>query len=58
MAFSRVDVLAAVSVAMERLVYQQLSADQEQDVLHSLTGHDIFLSFPTGLESLCSAWLF
>ena len=58
MAFSRVDVLAVVSVAMECLVYQRLTADQEQDVLHSLTGHDIFLSLPMGLESLCSAWLF
>ena len=34
MAFSRVDMLAAVSVATEHVVYQQLSADQEEAVLY------------------------
>ena len=47
MAFSRDDVLAAVSVATEHLGYQRLSADQEEAVLHFLTGRDVFLLFLT-----------
>ena len=61
MAFSNVeaDVLAAVSVATERLGYQWLSVEQEEaNVLHyNLTGRNVFLLLPMGAGHAVSVTL-
>ena len=52
--FSRGAALAAMVVATERLVYAKLLAEQEEAVLHILSGKDMFVSLPTGAgKSLC-----
>ena len=52
--FSRGAALAAMVVATEWLVYAKLSAEQEEAVLHILSGQDKFVSLPTGAgKSLC-----
>ena len=46
--------LAAMVVATEWLGYTKLSAEQEEDVLHFLSGHNVFVSLPTWAgKSLC-----
>ena len=41
-------------VATERLGYTKLSAEQEEAVLHFLSGQDVFVSLPIGAwKSLC-----
>ena len=52
--FSRGAALAAVMVAAEQLGYTKLFAEQEEAVLHFLSGQDVFVSLPTGAgKSLC-----
>ena len=46
--FSRDVALTAMVVATERLVYAKLSAEQDEAVLHILSGQDVFVSLPTG----------
>ena len=46
--------LTAMAVTTERLGYAKLSAEQEEAVLHFLSGQDVFISLPTRAgKSLC-----